>query len=220
MIKRHIFQNRFEFFWKNPHRANFPLWAEDRFSGDKPKLMHSAFFMQYSHSNFVQQKGMAYEYRRHCFFSTDGLSSHGRFPQMRFTIPRKRQGPEFFLSGPVPLHGICSTHFSGKPSGHRIVPSRNSKQALPHGNTRLYCAKYTCRCQRKSGLAYLRRFLTGIDPHGQIPLCSRRIQNRPGSNSLCIGFHNNRFVPFFVSLGKVSKAQRRNQVAYAHRFAR
>jgi transposase len=84
----------------------------------------------YGYSKFIKQKGMANVYRKNNFCSTDGLPPNVRVPQVRSAVSRQLQGAKLFMSGSVPLHGICSTDLSRKPAGYRSL--RAVPQKLYH----------------------------------------------------------------------------------------
>ncbi len=73
----------------------------------------------FGHFFFKRGKGVANEYRKNCFRSNNGISPITRISQVCGKIQRKLQGKKLFSSGPISLHGICSTDLSGKPSRYR-----------------------------------------------------------------------------------------------------
>src|SRR5712691_1192827 len=70
------------------------------------------------------------------------------------------------------------------------------------------------RCERSSRLANLRRLCAGFDRHGSAALRARSDRRRSGSDSICVGLHDHRLVPRFISVGEVSQTQSRRQDAH------
>jgi len=169
------------------------------------------------HSGF---EGMVYEYWPHHFLPTRRVLADARFPEVRPEIPGRLQGLEFFVSGPIPLHGIRPAHLSRESSGHRGLPSFRPTEALSHGHSRRHLPKHAGQRQRESKLAHLCRLRAGVDPYCTSPLYQRSTGRGFGANGIRPRFHYDRPVPVPVSMGAVPKAQRSRQDARLIGFTR
>ena len=168
--------------------------------------------VEYSH--FELTKGAANVYRTNRLCATDGFASIVRISQMRSTVSRQLQSKEFLMFGPVPDYGFCVTYLQGKPAGHRILLSGNGATALSYGHSEQGFPKYPGPCQRKQGLAHLRRLCSSVDWDCPQSLSQRRLRGTTEANSLCIRFHHHRPMSFTLSLGTVSEKQSCHQTSY------
>ena len=85
-----------------------------------------------SHTLASTLKEMAYEFWNYYFLSTNGFSTSIRIQQTSQALRWKLQGQKFFVLGSVSLHGLCSTHLSGKLARYRSMPAFLPKQTLSH----------------------------------------------------------------------------------------
>ena len=114
-------------------------------------------FVSYcGHSSVKEQKGVANEYRKNHFLTSDGFFANIRISQMCATLSRKLQNKKFLMFRPVSMYGICSTYLSGKPSRYRSMPSRNTKQTLSYWNQKQSVEEYNSKRKRKTQLAHIR----------------------------------------------------------------
>src|SRR5665647_963703 len=88
------------------------------------------YFPRMCQSPSSMNEEAAHEFRENDLCPVDGLCSHIRVPKMRRSIQRQSQGDQLFLLGPVPLHGIRSTHLPRKPQGYPSLPAGNPVQTL------------------------------------------------------------------------------------------
>src|SRR5271157_2641604 len=51
--------------------------------------------------------------------AVDGFHSRARVSPFRRALSGQLQGQQFFLLGPVSVHGVCATHLSRKPARYR-----------------------------------------------------------------------------------------------------
>src|SRR5450759_1319982 len=110
-----------------------------------------------------QPEESRYARRTDYFRSSDGMVAEIRIRQMRRTISRKPLRQIADLLQAVLDDGICSTHLSGKSARHRNMFAGRGKQALSCWDLQSRAQKHLGRCQRKSRLAYLRRFRSYSD---------------------------------------------------------
>ena len=72
-----------------------------------------------SHTSLSKLKEMAYELRQDSIFSDNGLSTKIRVSKMCRPIQRQLQDKEFYMYGPISLHGFCSTNHIGPYRAYR-----------------------------------------------------------------------------------------------------
>ena len=169
------------------------------------------------HTSGSHQKGMAHELREDGVCPAYGFSAHIRIPSVRGAVRRRVQGQDLLLLGPVSFHGLCPTHLSRKPAGHRGLSPCSRTEALPHGDTGKGVPEYACKRQPGSGLAYLRGFRP--DPHrkGAETLRPRLLRGLSGPHRLCARFDHHRPLSVPLPLGGVQKPQRGGQAPHASR---
>ncbi len=159
----------------------------------------------HDHFTVFKQEGVTHELRQNHFFSNYGFFTSLRISQMCRTLFRRLSPTKFLLYGSVFLHGLCSAYFSRKPSRYRSLSSVYSKQTLAHGFSWQNISLDFSRLKRKTRLANLRRLCSSINQHCKKVICQRFFQRRSKSNGLRSRFNNNRFMPFFISMGSVSQ---------------
>lgn len=160
----------------------------------------------------------AYVHRKSHIYSSNGTPADAHIPALRSTLSRQPQNKNIFLSRSISLHGICPAYLSGKPSGHRGLSPRTTKQALPHGYPRRHIPQHFSQCQQGSRLAYLCRLCSVSYPNRPQTLCGRRHRNRTRQYGLCARRHYNRSLSFCFSLGPFSYYQSRRQIAHITGF--
>lgn len=165
-------------------------------------------------------KGVINEYRQNCFFSDHGISSITSISKMCKKIQRRLQSAKFYMHGSILMYGLCPTHISRKFARYRSLFTLNARQTLSHGYSRQSKPNNFSQSQRKSRLAYLRRFCTSVNSFCQKLIRKRRFWFKARRNFLRFRRNNNRSMPIFIPLGKIQNNQGRNQVAHASRFAR
>src|SRR6267378_5805012 len=79
--------------------------------------------------------------------TTDGLSPLEKFSALCQALPGRLQTPEFFLLGPVPLHGLRAANLSREFAGYRSLPARATYQALSSRHSRPSLAQYLGQCE-------------------------------------------------------------------------
>lgn len=166
------------------------------------------------------QRGSKNEYRQDRFFSSSQPVTHSPFTSVHRPLSRQPQGQTFQLLRPIPLHGICSTYFSGKFARYRSLSSGSKKQTLPYGCSWWHIQKYSGKCQQSSRLAHLCRFRPSADQQGTRSLQQRRFRCRSRRNCLCTRFLHNRSEFIDISLGAFPVNKSGSEVAYPVRPAR
>ncbi len=161
-------------------------------------------------------KGLANACWTNSFLTTVRLSSKKTIRQMRSQISRQLQDKNFFMFRSISLHGIRSDNVPPKSSRHRNLPESNATETLSLRNSRKSFTQHFGKGKRKSRLANICRLRTGFDKQRSKALRQRRLWSRTKANNLCSGFNNNRFMPFTVSMGKVSQTQSCSQGTYAN----
>ena len=82
---------------------------------------------------------------------------------MRKSLSRRLPVKELLLLGPIPGNGLRSTHLSGKPPGHRSVPTVDERQALPYGIPRKGSTLDACSsCQAKRSVLFAEKLVTEV----------------------------------------------------------
>src|SRR5665647_789809 len=152
-------------------------------------------FPKISHLRETMRGGLNYVHWKTYFLSSDGASSASCLSSMRRSLSRQFQGQGIYLSRPVSVYGLCSTHLSRKPSRYRGLSSCPEEQTLPHGYPRAHFSQYSGQCHQNSRLAHLRRSCPRSYPDRQKTLCERRLFPGTGKHGLCTGCHYYRPVP-------------------------
>ena len=150
------------------------------------------------------------EPRQACFLSTHGVSAPEHFPSMRGRSQRRSQGSRFHLHGPVLDHGLCSVDLPRVFARHRGQFACPSQAAVSHGFAlQDRFSQHFVQRQCNPALANLRRLCATPDRHGAALVCPRPAGDRLGRNGLRLRRYDDRPVPFGLSLGAVSSAQKR-----------
>ncbi len=166
------------------------------------------------------QKGVANEYRKNYFFSSNGISAFARVSQMCRTILRSLQSSEIFMPGSVSMYDVCTVDISRESTRYHCLSSIVSQQTLSYGHSWTSLQKHAGRRQRQQRLAYLRRLRANIDPSGSPALSRRTAWSRSREYGLRVGCDDHRSVSGAFSVGAFSKEQGSDQAPYALRFAR
>ena len=166
------------------------------------------------------QEGPEHVCRQTRLFSAHRSSTYAHFSAMRPALSGKPQSKKLYLSRPVPMYGLCTTHLPGKFTGYRSLSSLPAQQTIPHGYSRQGISKHIGQCQQSTRLA---------DQCGLCPVAyqycppivyRRRFWRGTRSNCLCSGFHHNRSLFVSVSMGQVSSNQGRHQTPHASGLTR
>src|SRR4030067_1020755 len=165
-------------------------------------------------------KETADEFRQDTIFAAFGLSANLRISPVRQALRRQLQGQEFFMLGPVSLHGFCPAHLPGEPARYRGLPESGAGEAVSYGHSRQSISKHFSPCQRGSRLAYLSRLHRSAHQYCQAALLRRPFWSGVGGDGLCLGFHHHRPLPVAVSLGRVSPEEGGGETAHSSGFAR
>ena len=161
-------------------------------------------------------KGLANVQRSISLLATNGLFSKTRFQQMRSSVSRQSSNKDFLIPRSVPLHGFCPANLQRKSAGHRNMSAGNAAEVISRWNKRQSLTQYSGRSKRKTPLANIRGLCTGTHQKSKAALRQRKFRRRTKANSLCFGFHNYRPLPYFVSVGTVSKAKERHKASHAN----
>ena len=173
-----------------------------------------------SNSSESFQRGSKNEYRQNRLCSSSQPITHSPFAPVHLPLSWQPQGQAFQLLRPIPVHGIRSTHFSGKFARYRSLSSGSKKQTLPYGYSWWHIQKYAGKCQQSSRLAYLCRFRSSPYQQGTGTLQKRRFRCRSRRNCLCARFLHNRSEFIDISLGAFPVNKSGSQVAYLVGLAR
>ena len=73
---------------------------------------------------------MADAYGTDCIFTAHGFPTQARVQQMRTSVPWQLQDTALQVSRSVSVHGLCATHRSRKPPGHRDLLAGDAAQAV------------------------------------------------------------------------------------------
>ena len=160
------------------------------------------------------------EHGQNNFFSSHGIFTNIRIPQMCRTISRRLQSTELFMHGSIFMYGFCTINLSRKFARYRIVSEIHATEALSHGHSRSSLSQYISQRQQSTRLAYLCRLLAGSNSSSPRTVSRRFIRNRSREYGLRAGLNNHRFVLIAFSMGAFSKEQGGDQTSYAFGFAR
>ncbi len=172
------------------------------------------------YSGASANKGAANEYREKYLCPSHGISSALRIPSVRRTISGQLQGKKFFLSGPVPVHGIRATDLSRESARHRVLFAIDVRAFVSYGHPRPGIAQYAGERKQPARLADVRRLRDDSYPQSARTVCQRIIRYRVGQYGIRLGCDHYRSVSVAFSLGSFSKEQGRDQAAHASRSAR
>src|SRR5579859_1545404 len=162
----------------------------------------------------------AHEFGKNHFRAVDGFCSRARVSPLRRALSRQSQGHEFFLLGPVFVHGLCTTDVPQKFARYRNLFAHAGRKTVSPGHPRPRLAQHAGGCQRDARLAHLRRPGTCAHRSSTCAVCRRTFRRGVGGNRLRAGLHDHRFVSFAVSLGALPALERGCEDAYAARSAR
>jgi len=137
-------------------------------------------------SPITDREGVTNAFRANHFLSAYELFPQIRIQQMRSPVPGRVSDSELLVFRSIPLHGLRSTDLSGESSRYRDMPSGHAVQALSRRVPRQSVSKHVGRCQRKTGLAYLRRLRSCVDRNGQKAVCKRGL--RTANHPSCLRF--------------------------------
>ena len=166
------------------------------------------------------RKGVASAHRTNHLLSAYGFHSETRVQQMCSTLSRRTSGSNLFLFRSIALHGLCPTDVSREPPRYRNLFTDDAIQTLSCRDSGQRVSKHLGRRQREKRLAYLCRFRSRADSHGQKAVCQGRLRFGTRTNDLCSRFYDNRSLSFSLSLGTLPQTQRSHQVAHPDGFAR
>jgi hypothetical protein len=170
--------------------------------------------LSWAHNPSSPHKEMPHEFWTDYLFSVDGIPSHLRVSSMRKPLQWQLQGQKFFMLGSVSIHGFRTTYLSRKPERYPSMLACSSKQTLSHGLPREDLPKHISQCQSSQGLENLLRLRSSPHKYSQTSLCKGQLRARAGTDDICIGFHNNRSMPFFVPMGQVPQKKGSSETAY------
>src|SRR4030043_1470659 len=173
------------------------------------------FFSPIGHNlPITDRKGVTKAFRTNHFFSVNELSSETRIQQLCSPVSRRAPHSKFFVFRSIPLHGLRSTDLSGESSRYRNMSAGHAAQALACRVSRTSFPKHVGRCERKTGLAYLRRLCSCVDRNSQRVVCKRGLRTTNHPSCLRSGFHHNRPVSVAFSVGLFSGTKGRHQTPY------
>lgn len=122
------------------------------------------FFAPIGHNSpITDRKGVANAFRANHFFSGNEFFPATRIQPMCSSVSRRTPDSDFLLFRSIPLHGFRSTDLSGKSSRYRDMSAGHEPQALSRRDQGQGFSKYAGRCERKTGLAHLRRLCSCVD---------------------------------------------------------
>src|SRR5271157_4603373 len=177
------------------------------------------FSGSYSHACPASGEGVAHESWPDGVCAVDGFHSRARVSPLRRALPGQLQGHQFFLLGPIPVHGLCPTYLSREPARYRNLPARLGAAALPCGHSRTDGTQHPGRCQRAARLAHLCRSGSSSDRHRAAVVHQRKFWRGVATDRLRAGLHHHRSLSCAVPLGALSSPERGREDAYAARFA-
>ena len=161
--------------------------------------------------------GMTYVRRKNYFLADHGLPSFVSISPMRSKISGSLQSSKVFLSRPIPMHVICSAYLSRKPKRYRSLPSRSKIKTLSHGHSWQYLKEHARRRQRNTRLENICRLRSNSHSYSPSTICQRRLRGRSQRNCLRSRRYHYRSLSLHVSVGQISKKQRRRQTSYSFR---
>src|SRR5487761_806072 len=175
------------------------------------------FWPYFRHPPTVSQPGLeaADEPWPNGFLAALGVRSHLPVSDLRRSLPGQSLRQRIFLSGSVPLLGVCSIHLSRKLARHRSLSPRPAVQALSYGLPGTGFSQHLGPRQRGARLAHLPRLCPSADPRRPRSLPRRAFRSGVVGDRLCLRLDHHRFVSVAVSLGSVSPPQECRQTAYA-----
>src|SRR3989338_8176729 len=140
------------------------------------------------------------EHGQNDFFSSHGIPTTTRIPQMCCALPGRSQNQEFFVYGSIFMYELCTINLSRESARYPIMLAIHATKTLSHGYSWHDIQKYIGRCQRESRLAYLRRLRASSDPSSPWTLSRRFIRDRLEGYGLRAGLNNHRPMPIAFSM--------------------
>lgn len=122
------------------------------------------FSRSFMHSPETTQEVVNNELWQIHILASHGLSAHAHVPPMRQSLSRQLPDKTFYLSRPMPLHGLRSTNLPGESTRYRSLSSLPTAQTLLHGHEKHRISLDTCRGQRIKRLAHICRLCIFLNP--------------------------------------------------------
>ncbi len=163
---------------------------------------------------------MTYEYWNDFVLSGYGLHFAIRFSSVCETLSWRLQSKEFFMLGPIFLHGLCPVNIQGEFTGHRNLFADHEVEIAQRWITGRDSKKHLGQCQQQPRLENLRGLCSDINQKSEKVIRGRKLWRRTQAGCLRVRRDNNRFMPFSISLGEISQGQGSSEVAHTSGFAR
>ena len=122
------------------------------------------------------------------------------------------------MLGSIFLHGFCSTNLQGKFARYRNLFADNETEAPQCRIARWDGKKYSGQCQQQTRLENLCGFCPDTNSESEKIIRGRKLRHRTQTGCLCVRRNNDRFMPFFISLGQISPDQGSDKATYSFGF--
>src|SRR3990167_1998187 len=152
-------------------------------------------------------QGASNEHRKNSLFSSYGIPTSARIPQMRQALRGRIQNKKLLLHRSVSMHGLRAVDVSRESARHRVMPALHADAAVSHGHPWKNFKEHSCRRKRIERLADLRGLRASFDSHGQATLSPRAFRDRTERDCLRPGCHHDRSLPYSFPLGTVPEEQ-------------
>jgi hypothetical protein len=157
---------------------------------------------------------MAYVYRTTGILAIDGLSAYAAVSPVRKSVSWRSLHEIFLMPRSVSLYVLRPAFLQRKFARYWVVLACDAEQAVPQGNSNQSFSKYSCRCKWKPRLAHICRFRSSANKDRKRSIGWWWLRSRTWWDGLCARCINYWSMPFFVSLGTVSKNKGRCKASY------
>jgi len=161
------------------------------------------------------RRNTANENRAYSFFANLGLYSKASIQSLRQSLQWQPSDQIFFMFRPISNDGIRTTDIPRQLKRCRNLLASFRRQTISLWLSRKNFSKYFSRCKREKKLANISRLCTSSNSQSQTTLRRRRLWHYIEKYSLRLRCNRYRFMPFAISLGSTSQAQKCSKTPYA-----
>ena len=156
------------------------------------------------------------EQRTYSFFANPGLYSKASIQSLCQSLQWQPSNLIFFMFRPISNNGFCAVDISRQLKRCRNLFACFRGQAISLWLSRQNFSKYFSRCKREKKLANISRLCTSSNSQSQTTLHRRRLWRYIKKYSLRLRCNRYRLMPFAISMGSTSQAQKCCKAPYAY----
>ncbi len=162
------------------------------------------------------RRNTANENRAYSFFANPGLYSKASIQSLRQSLQWQPSDQIFFMFRPISNDGICTVDIPRQLKRSRDLLASFRRQTISLWLSRKNFSKYFSRRKREKKLANISRLCTSSNSQSQTTLRRRRLWHYIKKYSLRLRCNRYRLMPFAISLGSTSQAQKCCKAPYAY----